>query len=116
MDEAAGELGLDPLELRRRNALREGYANTQGGPQGGYLRNLEMLDRAAAHPLWRDRAAAKAAHEAANPGRLYTPVVVPVGTAIGPARVVVPQRYECNPWHRYFPLTVITKFNVEVLP
>ena len=52
----------------------------------------------------------------ANPGRLYTPVVVPVGTAIGPARVVVPQRYECNPWHRYFPLTVITKFNVEVLP
>jgi CO/xanthine dehydrogenase Mo-binding subunit len=71
VDEAAAELGLDPLELRRRNALREGYANTQGGPQGGYLRNVEMLDRAEAHPLWRDRAAAKAAHEAANPGRSY---------------------------------------------
>lgn len=51
-----------------------------------------------------------------NPNMLYTPVVVPTGTAIGPARLVVPQRYECNPWHRYFPISVITKFDVEVLP
>ena len=71
VDEVAGELDIDPIELRRRNALREGYANTQGGPQGGALRNLEMLDRAAAHPLWKDRASAKAAYESANPGRLY---------------------------------------------
>lgn len=71
VDEAAAELGLDPIDLRRRNALAEGDANTQGGPEGGYLRARELLDRAAAHPLWRDRAAAKTAYEAANPGRRY---------------------------------------------
>lgn len=71
VDEAAEELGMSPIELRRRNALAEGFANTQGGPQGGYLRNEEMLDRAAAHPLWSNREADKTAHEAANPGRRY---------------------------------------------
>ncbi len=71
VDEAAAALDLSPIELRRRNALAEGFANTQGGPQGGYLRNAEMLDRAEAHPLWANREADKAAYEAANPGRRY---------------------------------------------
>ncbi|MCF3933756.1 molybdopterin-dependent oxidoreductase [Acuticoccus sp. M5D2P5] len=71
VDEAAEALDIDAIELRRRNALAEGYANTQGGPQGGAMRNVDMLDRAAAHPLWRDRAARKAAYEAANPGQRY---------------------------------------------
>lgn len=71
VDEMADELGLDPIELRRRNALRPGDANTQGAIQDGDPRNVEMLDAAARHEIWIGRAAAKAAYEAANPGRKY---------------------------------------------
>ena len=71
VDAAAAELGIDPIALRRKNLFRSGMKNTQGAVPGGALRNEEILDRAAAHPLWRDRAAAKAAFEAANPGKRY---------------------------------------------
>ncbi|MVW70838.1 xanthine dehydrogenase family protein molybdopterin-binding subunit [Bordetella sp. 15P40C-2] len=71
VDEAAAELGIDPIELRRRNALRAGDANTQGAVQLGDPRNVEMLERAARHPLWLNRAQAKVKYEAANPGRRY---------------------------------------------
>ncbi len=71
VDEIAAELGIDPIALRRTNALRPGYANTQGAVADGDPRNVEILDRAAAHPIWRDRAARKSAYEAANPGRKY---------------------------------------------
>ena len=71
VDEIADELGLDPIELRRRNALREGEQNTQGGVQAGDPRIVEMLDRAAEHPLWVNRQKAKAEFEAANPGKRY---------------------------------------------
>lgn len=71
VDELADALGIDAIELRRRNALRPGDANTQGAIQDGDPRNVEMLDAAARHPIWTGRAAAKAAFEAAHPGRKY---------------------------------------------
>lgn len=71
VDEAADLLKLDPIELRLRNALRPGEPNTQGAVQLGDPRNVEMLKRAAAHPLWVGRDRAKAAYDAANPGRRY---------------------------------------------
>lgn len=71
VDELAHELGIDPIELRRRNALREGAQNTQGGVQAGDPRIEEMLDLAAKHPLWANRDKAKAAYDAANPGKRY---------------------------------------------
>lgn len=71
VDEVAALLGLDPIELRRRNAVRTGMKNTQGAVPGGALRNLELLDRAEAHPLWRERAARKTAFEAGRPGWRY---------------------------------------------
>ena len=71
VDEAAAALGIDAIELRRRNALRAGDANTQGAVQLGDPRNVEMLDRAARHPLWLQRDQAKAQFEAANPGKRY---------------------------------------------
>ncbi|MGG4603756.1 xanthine dehydrogenase family protein molybdopterin-binding subunit [Paenalcaligenes sp. Me131] len=71
VDELANELGIDPIELRRRNALREGAQNTQGGVQAGDPRIEEMLDLAAKHPLWANRDKAKADYDAANPGKRY---------------------------------------------
>tara|TARA_R110000851_G_scaffold278768_1_gene431980 strand:- start:115238 stop:118168 length:2931 start_codon:yes stop_codon:yes gene_type:complete len=71
VDEAAAELGMDAIELRKRNALRPGEPNTQGAVQLGDPRLVEMLDRAAAHPLWTNRAKAKEAYDAENPGRRY---------------------------------------------
>jgi len=71
VDEVAAELGMDAIELRRRNALRPGEPNTQGAVQLGDPRLVEMLDRAAQHPLWTNREQAKAKYDAANPGRRY---------------------------------------------
>lgn len=71
VDEIASELGIDPVELRRNNAMRAGDENTQGAQPLGDLRNVEMLDRVAKHPLWLNREKAKADYDVANPGRLY---------------------------------------------
>lgn len=71
VDEIAEKLGMDPIELRRINALRPGDANTEGAIQDGDPRLVEMLDRARAHPIWQNKDEAKAAFEAANPGRKY---------------------------------------------
>jgi aerobic carbon-monoxide dehydrogenase large subunit len=49
MDELAAELGLDPLEVRRRNLVREFPYETAAGlrfESGDYLRMLEMLEEA----------------------------------------------------------------------
>ena len=71
VDELATELQIDPMELRRRNALRPQYPNTQGAVQLGAPRLVEMLDQAAQHPLWLNREQAKKDFEAANPGFNY---------------------------------------------
>ncbi len=71
VDELAGELQIDPIELRKRNAVKEGYTNTQGGIFAGDPRNIEMLEMAEKHPLWVNRHARKKAFEAENPGKLY---------------------------------------------
>ncbi len=55
IDELAGRLGIDPIELRRRNLVAPDDEMADGTPWGG-LGLGECLDRVAAHPLWRDRA------------------------------------------------------------
>jgi CO/xanthine dehydrogenase Mo-binding subunit len=64
VDEAATELGMDPIELRRRNLLRTGGLTMNGNPWTVSVRTPELLDKLDAHPIWRDRAAHKA--DAAN--------------------------------------------------
>lgn len=51
MDELAGRLGIDPLELRLKNAAGPGDPQTSGLPWGeiGYV---ECLEAAKAHPHW----------------------------------------------------------------
>lgn len=55
LDELAGRLGIDPIELRLRNMAREGDTMVDGEPWPG-IGIGRVLETAAAHPLWRDRA------------------------------------------------------------
>ena len=55
MDELAGRLGIDPVELRRRNTVRPDDAMADGTAWGGIGLD-ECLARLAEHPTWRDRA------------------------------------------------------------
>lgn len=71
VDEIAAELGIDPIELRRRNVFTSGMKNTQGAIPGGAQRADEVLARCREHPLWTSRAQRKKDYEAAHPGRRY---------------------------------------------
>ena len=57
LDELAERLGLDPLELRRRNALTRGDVNGAGVRLDSSVHLAECLDTLAAHPLWLGREA-----------------------------------------------------------
>jgi CO/xanthine dehydrogenase Mo-binding subunit len=59
LDELAGELGLDPLELRLRNAVVEGDTGVSGRvfPVIGVR---ECLEHVREHPIWADRGSAGA--------------------------------------------------------
>lgn len=67
IDEAAAALPLDPIEFRRRNALKPGGRMLTGNPYSVSVRTPEILDKLEKHPIWRDRAAEKAR---AKPGTL----------------------------------------------
>lgn len=66
MDLLAGRLGLDPLELRRRNALRRGDINPVGVTLTGSTGLAACLEEVAAHRLWRG---GQAWRKEAPPGR-----------------------------------------------
>jgi len=56
MDAAAGQLGIDPVELRRRNVLRPGdEQGLYGHRVGDGLAAGEVLEAAASHPWWLER-------------------------------------------------------------
>jgi len=57
MDALAAKLCLDPLELRRKNALLPGDENCSGVVLTSSVRLDECLGELAAHPLWTGRAA-----------------------------------------------------------
>jgi CO/xanthine dehydrogenase Mo-binding subunit len=71
IDEMAAQLGVDAIDFRLKNALRSGMKNTQGAIPAGAVRVDEVLARAKAHPLWKQRDKKKAEFEAAHPGRRY---------------------------------------------
>lgn len=71
VDEVAAALKIDPIELRQRNVFKTGMKNTQGAIPGGAMRADEVLAKARAHPLWREREKRKKEYEAAHPGKRY---------------------------------------------
>jgi CO/xanthine dehydrogenase Mo-binding subunit len=54
LDELAGALGLDPIELRLRNAVVEGDVGISGNPFP-VIGAREVLERIREHPLWARR-------------------------------------------------------------
>ena len=60
IDEAAAALPLDPIEFRRRNALKPGGKTMTGNPYSVSVRTPEILDKLEKHPIWQQRAEEKA--------------------------------------------------------
>jgi CO/xanthine dehydrogenase Mo-binding subunit len=60
IDEAAAALPLDPIEFRRRNALKVGGRTMTGNPYSVSVRTPEILDKLDRHAIWRRRAEEKA--------------------------------------------------------
>ena len=60
IDEAATALPLDPIEFRRRNALKPNGRTMTGNPYSVSVRTTEILDKLEKHPIWRDRTQEKA--------------------------------------------------------
>src|SRR5712671_6133413 len=60
IDEAAAALPLDPIEFRRRNALKTGGKTMTGNPYIVSIRTPEILDKLEKHPIWQQRAEERA--------------------------------------------------------
>ena len=60
IDETAAALPLDPIEFRRRNALKPGGKRMTGNPYVDSLRASEILDKLEKHPIWQQRDQEKA--------------------------------------------------------
>jgi CO/xanthine dehydrogenase Mo-binding subunit len=56
LDELAAKLGLDPVEMRLKNAFVEGDLSVSGNPIPT-IGAVEVLERIREHPLWAERAA-----------------------------------------------------------
>src|SRR5689334_24950380 len=59
VDEMCTALPLDPIEFRRRNALKTGERTMTGNTYSVSVRAPEILDKLERHAIWRDRAAEK---------------------------------------------------------
>ena len=68
IDALATALPLDPIELRRRNALKPGGRTMTGNPYRVSVRTSEILDKLEQHPIWQRRTEEKA--QAQQAGRL----------------------------------------------
>jgi CO/xanthine dehydrogenase Mo-binding subunit len=71
VDEVAENLGKDPFELRRLNAMRTGQLNLTGNTASGAVRVGEVLDAMERSDLWQSRNEDKAAYETEHPGKSY---------------------------------------------
>jgi CO/xanthine dehydrogenase Mo-binding subunit len=60
VDEICTALPLDPIEFRRRNALKPGGRTMAGNPYIVSIRTPEILDKLEQHPIWKERAEHKA--------------------------------------------------------
>jgi CO/xanthine dehydrogenase Mo-binding subunit len=64
VDEMCGALSLDPIDFRRRNALKTGGRTLSGNHYDVAIRTPEILDKLEKHPIWQQRADEKARAQA----------------------------------------------------
>ena len=60
VDEMCTALPLDPIEFRRRKALKPGERTLTGNTYDDSIRTPAILDKLERHAIWRERAAEKA--------------------------------------------------------
>ncbi len=60
VDEVCAALPLDPIDFRRRNALKPGGRTMAGNPYSVSVRTDEILDKLEQHPIWQRRVEEKA--------------------------------------------------------
>jgi CO/xanthine dehydrogenase Mo-binding subunit len=60
VDEMCAALPLDPIDFRRRNALKAGGRTLSGNQYDVAIRTPEILDKLEKHPIWQQRADEKA--------------------------------------------------------
>lgn len=78
IDELAGELGVDAMQLRLANALQSFERNSAGAVPLSQSRLTEIIETDRQNPIWVNRASRKIAFEAEHPALKYG-----VGYAIG---------------------------------
>ena len=71
IDEAAAALPLDPIEFRRRNALKSGGRIMTGNTYSVSVRTPEILDKIEQHPIWQQRSAGESARAAGRSRRRH---------------------------------------------
>ncbi|MNO17596.1 Xanthine dehydrogenase molybdenum-binding subunit [compost metagenome] len=71
VDEIAGRLGIDAIDLRKKNVLLSGMKNTQGAVPAGAMRLNEILEKAGASEIWKNRDARKKQFDAQDPDNWY---------------------------------------------
>jgi len=71
VDDVAAQLKIDPIALRRTNAMRSGYRNLTGSVPAVTIRSEALLDRLQRTPLWAAREEDRRSFEAANPSKAY---------------------------------------------
>jgi len=64
VDEICAALPLDPIDFRRRNALKAGGRTLAGNQYDVAIRTPEILDKLEKHPIWQQRADEKARAQA----------------------------------------------------
>jgi CO/xanthine dehydrogenase Mo-binding subunit len=60
VDEMSAALSLDPIDFRRRNALKAGGRTLSGNQYDVAIRTPEILDKLEKHPIWQQRTNEKA--------------------------------------------------------
>jgi len=71
VDDVAAQLNMDPIDLRRKNAMRTGYRNLTGAVPAVTIRSVELLDRLERAPPWSGRDKDRRAFAAAHPSKAY---------------------------------------------
>ena len=100
MDKLAEKLGLDPVEFRHRNALRDGDTLNVGTPAPGPVSIVQCIEAARDRFGWFKKESSVGSQESVERNTLQSPVVRGRGFACGFKNVGFSFGYQENSWAR----------------